>query len=212
MFQQVTVVSPDNDRGYTNLGAIFIIRGKYSLAIPVLQRAISIRPSSEAFSNLATAYFYLRQFDEAARNYAKAVELQSANYVAWGDLAETYYWAGQRTKAAEAYRRAIALGGEAAKVNSRDADLLGRLALYHAMLGEHAPAQQLIRRALAFAPSSADLRAKAAMVQLQAGHRDRALYWLEQAVSANLSPSQISNNPIFDQLSGDKRFQALLQR
>ncbi len=210
-FKQVLVVAPDNIRGYANLGGTYIVLGRYTDAIPLLKRALAIRPSSDAYSNLATAYFFRRQFDEAARNYEEAVKLQQGNYVAWGDLAEAYYWAGKRQDAVSAYRRAIAGGDQALKVNPRDASLLGRLGLYHSMLGDHVQARQLIARALTLQPANPDLRVKAAIVALQAGRRDAALQWLARARTAKLPPSQIINNPIFDRLSRDKRFQALLQ-
>jgi tetratricopeptide (TPR) repeat protein len=66
MFEQVVKLAPDSFRGHSNLGAIYFAQGRYAEAIPMFERSVSIRPTAIAYSNLATAYFLLRRFSEAA--------------------------------------------------------------------------------------------------------------------------------------------------
>jgi serine/threonine protein kinase/tetratricopeptide (TPR) repeat protein len=84
MFSQVIALAPDSFRGYSNLGATFIRLDRYPEAIKLLQNSIAIRPTEDAFSNLGTAFYSLRQFDEAGKSYCEATKLNDKKYVIWG--------------------------------------------------------------------------------------------------------------------------------
>ena len=212
MFQQVVALAPDNIRGCSNLGGVYTLLGRYEEAIPVLTRCLAIEPTAAVYSNLATVYFYLRRYDQAANSYERALKLDEKNYILWGNLGEAYYWTPERRdQAAGAYRQAISYAGQAEAVNPKDPHVLAQLAAYHAMLGESKPAREYIGRALALSAGDADLQFKAALIEQRLGQPERALAWLEKAVSAGLSASEIRNNPLFDNLTGNQRFQQLLQ-
>jgi tetratricopeptide (TPR) repeat protein len=110
------------------------------------------------------------------------------------------------------YRRAIGLAEEQLKINPRNADALGWLANYHAMLGERKTAQDYLDRALVLASADADMRLRAALVYITFGDRDRSIRWLEKAVAAGLPQSQIRGSPGFDTLASDARFRRLIQQ
>ncbi|MGC2002808.1 MAG: tetratricopeptide repeat protein, partial [Candidatus Acidiferrales bacterium] len=111
MYSQVISLAPDSFTGYYNLVGVRILQGKYDEAIPLLERSLSIRPTADARSNLATAYFQLRRYAESAANFEEAVKLDQKNYLLWGNLGDAYYWTpGRRSEAAAAYATAIALG------------------------------------------------------------------------------------------------------
>jgi tetratricopeptide (TPR) repeat protein len=210
MFKQVTALAPDSYRGYYNLGGTYVAQGRYEEAIAVLQKSVSIRPSASGYSNLATAYFYLRRFGDAARTYDTALKLDDRDYVLWGNLGESYYWTrGEREKATPAYRRAIALAEERLSVNPRDANVLGWLANYYAMLGDKKAGLQYLGRALALAPGDAELRFKAAITYKHLGDSQQAMKWLEKAVAAGLERTRIRSTPAFDDFANEKRFQNL---
>ena len=79
----------------------------------------------------------MRQFDKAAQTYEQATKLDDLNYEVWGNLADAYYWApGTRQRAPSAYQTAILLAQKKLQVNPRDANLLGYLAGYYAMIGD----------------------------------------------------------------------------
>ncbi|MFZ3212697.1 MAG: tetratricopeptide repeat protein [Terriglobales bacterium] len=212
MFQQVVALAPDNLRGCGNLGGVYSMLGRYEEAIPVLTRCLAIQPTAAAYSNLATVYFHLRRYGQAASNYEQALKLDGKNHILWGNLGEAYYWTpGQRDQAVKAYRQAISCAQQSEEVNPRDPLVLGWLAVYHAMLGESKLAREYIGRALALSPGSAELRLEAAVIEQRLEQPERALGWLEKAVSAGLSTSEIRNNPMFDNLRDQQRFQQLLR-
>jgi tetratricopeptide (TPR) repeat protein len=98
--------------------------GKYSEAIPLLQRSLSIRPTADALSNLGTAYFQMQQYAESTANFEEAVKLDQKNYIMWGNRGDAYYWTpGRRPEASNAYGTAIALVEEDLRLNPHDAQL-----------------------------------------------------------------------------------------
>ncbi len=213
MYSQVVSLAPDSFTGYYNLGGIRILQGKYAEAIPLLERSLSIRPTADAHSNLATAYFQMRRYSEAAARFEEAVKLDEKNYLLWGNLGDAYYWApGRRAEAAGAYGKAIELGEGKLRVNSRDAEVLSSLAMYHAMREERRPAMDDLSAALQLKPRSPDLLFNAGIAYQQLGDTKRALDALEKAVAAGVSPATLRDTPNFDGLRGNPRFLRLIQR
>ena len=213
MFAQVVALAPDSFRGYGNLGGTYAQQGRYAEAIPTLERSVAIRPSATTYTNLGTAYFYRGRFSEAARTMEEAVELGETNYVYWGNLADAYYWAPkERDRAAGAYRKAIALARERLKVNARDVIILSDVAVYYAMLGEKAGAQEFLEQALRLASLDPDVQFRAALVHNQSGNVDQTLESLQKAVDAGYSVTVVRDTPNFNKLWANPRFQELLRR
>jgi serine/threonine protein kinase/Flp pilus assembly protein TadD len=211
-YQHVIDLAPDGVSGYSNLGSVYVVQGRYEEALPVLERAQSIVPTNPLIlSNIATAYFYLRRYSDAAQAFRKAVELDPKNSELWGNLGDAYYWApGVRPQAAEAYRRAILLGEESLKVNSRDGGVLAYVAQYLAMLGEEKEASRKISEAVRLAPHDSQVWLSAAIVYWQLGKKEDTLHAMQQSIARGLPRSQLRDTPNFDTLRADPRFQNLL--
>ncbi|MBZ5543017.1 MAG: tetratricopeptide repeat protein [Acidobacteriia bacterium] len=213
MFEEVVKLAPDSFRGYSNLGGTYNAQGRYAEAIRVCERSASIRPNADAYSNLGTAHFGLRQFAQAAQAYETAVKMEAHNYLWWGNLGDARYWAaGQRAQATSAYRQAVLLAQEDLRINPREARTLGYLAYYYAMLSDRQAAQSCLERGLAVAPDDAELRFNAALAHNQLGDRDQTLEWLEKALAAGFSPATVRDNPFLDNLRTDSRYLRLFQR
>jgi tetratricopeptide (TPR) repeat protein/predicted Ser/Thr protein kinase len=213
MFEQVVKLAPDSFRGYSNLGGTYNAEGRYAEAIRACQRSAAIRPTADAYGNLGTAHFGLKQFAEAAQAYEKAIGVDPQEFLWWGNLGDARYWApGQRVQATSAYRQAILLAQEKLRINPREARTLGYLAYYYAMIGDRKSAQSCLERGLAVAPNDAELRFNAALAHNQLGDRDQALEWLEKALAAGISPAMVRDNPFLDNLRTDPRYLRLIQR
>jgi serine/threonine-protein kinase len=211
MFARVVALAPDRFRGWSNLGGAYIQEGRYAEAIEMLQRSISIRPTYAAYSNLATTFFELRQFDDAARDYTRALDLDDRDYVVWGNLGNAYYYAGRRDRAAPALEKAVALAKERLKVNPRDATVFGDLASYYSMLGQTKLTAENVSRALQLAPADPDVLFKAALVHSDS-RPDLALRFLEDALRHGLSVSRVLNARALDGLRNNPNFKSLLER
>jgi serine/threonine-protein kinase len=211
MFTQVTSLAPDSFIGFYNLGGVRVLQGKYGEAIPFLERSLSIRPTANALSNLGTAHFQMRRYEESATDFERAVKLDSKSYELWGNLGDAYYWTpGRRAEAAGAYSTALTLGEENLRHNPRDAQLVAYLGQYHAMRGEQKPALDKIEAALRLQPKSPDVLITSAIVYQQLGDSNRALNMLERAVSLGITPETLKDTPNFGALSANPRFLALI--
>ena len=212
MFSQVVSLAPDSFTGYYNLGDVYAFQGKYAEAIPLFERSLGIRQTADARSNLATVYFQMRRYAEAAASFEEAVKADPNNYEFWGNLGDAYYWVpGRRSEAASAYSKAIALGEQKLRLNPRDAELLSYLATYHAMRGERKAALDNLAEALRPQAKRPEMQFNAAIVYQQLGDTRRALDALEQAVSLGISPEQLRDTPNFDSLRENPRFLGLIQ-
>ena len=222
-FKQVVALAPNRYRGHLNLGGAYLKQGKYADAIRTLERCVSLKPTARGYSNLASGYFGMRKFDQAARFYEEAIELSRMNYGIWGNLGEAYYWmpGGRRlsppgagspgSTAREAYQRAVELAEQQLEVNPDDAEVLGELGKYHAMLGDQEQALECLGKALEMGPTNADLQFNAAVIHNQLADTRAALDWLEKSRASGMSSNWIRDNPVFDNLRDDERFQALLR-
>jgi Flp pilus assembly protein TadD len=193
------------------LGITLIQQGKYKEAIEPLQRSLKIRETGPATSNLATAYFQLKQYRNAAQVFEQATALDPKNYELWGNLGDAYYWApALHDQAASAYHKALALGEDQRKINPRNPNMLGYLAAYHAMLGEAGPAHETIAEALRLAPRDPEVLYYAGLVYAQLGEDKKAFEALHHAVAAGYPASAIRDTPNFDRLQKDPGFKAVM--
>ncbi len=210
-FAQVTELAPDNPRGYSNLCGTYIMAGGYADAVPVREKSTRVTPTHDAYSIwdcvLLPETIYRRC---ACRRTGAEARRSSAIFV--GESGHAYYWDGQhRQESLAAYRRAIALGEEELRVNPRDAQLLSYLGVYHAMLKEKQAAAASLNKALALAPTSAEVHLNAALVASQLDDESAAIRSLRRGFALGLSPTLVASAIGFDNLHTNKQFQQLLQ-
>jgi serine/threonine-protein kinase len=213
MFARAVELVPDNFRCQSNLGAAYLAESMYSEAITSLEHSIAIRPTSTAFSNLATAYYYLHRFDDAALTYRRALKLDQSDYLVWGNLGDAEYRSpGRRDEATVAYRNAIEQANTRLRVNPRDATALSYRAEYLARLGDRTRAFSDANRAVALSPKDPVLELNRALVNTQFGRTDAALDSIEKAIAGGVTSKMVRDDPSFDPLRSNPRFQKLVQR
>ena len=165
MFQEIMSLAPDNYRGYSDLGAMYVMKGQYPDAIAVLEKSVARRPNAAAYNNLGNAYFSMRRFDEAARNFKAGLDFEKNNWLSWGNLGDAYYWApGKRVQAADAYKEAIRLVDEKLRVDPRDARAWALRATYQAMTDNKPEALASLQKALSLEPGRPSMQFRAALV------------------------------------------------
>lgn len=212
MFKEVTSLAPDNFRGYSNLGAMYVLQARYADAINVLEKSSSIRPTVEVYDNLGTAYFFMRRFDEAARNFEEGLKLDRTSWLSWGNLGDAYYWApGKRQQARNAYLEALRLAEEKLRLNARDGHTLAYRATYLAMLDQKQQALASLQTALTISAEDPDVQCRGAIVYNHFGDTDLTLKSLQKALTSGTSAGWVRDTPDFDHLRTDQRFQAILR-
>jgi len=212
-FQKVTELTPDNYRGYANLGGIQYLLERWPEARRLFELSFKIKKTYQVASNLGTLYYVEGRYSDAARMYEEALKFNVRDHLVWGNLANAYYWApGEREKAAATFEKAIQLGEEQRNVNPSNAEIHALLAGYHAMIGKEKTATVLIRKALNLNPSDAYVMFRAGTVFEQLGNREKAIEYIQKALEAGYSRSEIAHQPELKALYDDPRYQKLLKQ
>jgi eukaryotic-like serine/threonine-protein kinase len=210
LFKRVVELAPDSYVAYSNLGAALLYQARYAEAIQPLEMSISIRPTFYAYTNMGTANLRLRQYTDAARAYEEAIQLDGAQYQAWGSLGDANYFCGQHAQARKAYQKAIQLATLQLKVNPKDAEVLGDLADYYAVQGDRKQALLNLSDSMRFGNGNKNLLFNAAVVYDELGETGVSLQWLKKALDAGFSAQTVREAPSFEHLKNDPGFQQLL--
>ncbi len=114
----------------------------------MLSRSIELKPTATAFANRCAIEFDKRAFDDAVADCRKAVDLQPASAIAWGNLADALKERGNGVEATEAYRRGIEAGNKLLAINPASPDLLAIMAKFAAKTGQAQLAIELAAKGL----------------------------------------------------------------
>jgi serine/threonine protein kinase/tetratricopeptide (TPR) repeat protein len=193
-FQKEIEISNDNFVGYENVGAVYLRRGKWAEAIPQFQKALTLHPNANDYSNLGTAYFFLRQYEEASKMYEKAVQTTNGDEELWGNLGDSYRWLGQTDKAQGAYKRAIAVARTDPAAETA-APILGDIGLLYAKMGDQTQAERYIQLARSKAPSDLQIIYSEGAAYAVLGQPTNALTAYRQAIAKGYPRLELWNDP-----------------
>ncbi len=211
MFRRAAELDPDSYSAYSNLGAALVYAGKDEDAAQALEKSLALRPSRDAYNNIAVVQFRLRRFQDSVKNFKEALRLEDTDYQTWGNLGDSYYYGGDTASALETYRKAISMAEQQLKINPRDPVVLGDLASYHAMLGQRVQALNYLDQSLALGHSDKELLLNAAVVYNQLRETGPALEWLAKALAAGYSRSVVATSAALSNLHDNPQYQALMQ-
>ena len=211
-FQKVIEIAPDNPMGYEGVGSVYLRQGKWGEAIPQYQKAIAIAPDAYTYSNLGTAYFWLKNYDQATKMYEKAVEMTPNNEEFLGNLGDAYRWSGHSDQASAAYAKAIALAFQELQVNPRSASIMGDLGLLYAKKGDATNALQYSNQARAISPDDLQLMYSEAQVKTLIGRPEDALKALRQALEKGYAAQEAWNDPELQKLQALPQFSQLVNQ
>ncbi len=209
-FQKVVEISGDMPLGYEGIGNVFLREGKWSEAIPQYQKAISLAPNAYSYSNLGTAYFWLKNYDQSTKMYEKAVEMTPNNEEFLGNLGDSYRWSGHSDQASAAYAKAISLAFQQLQVNPRSATIMGDLGLLYAKKGDVTNALQYTNQARAINPDDVQLIYSEAQVKTLIGKPDEALKSLRLALEKGYGTQEAWNDPELQKLQALPQFSQLV--
>ena len=210
-FQHVIELTPLNASAYSNLGGMYYYLEQWPEAIDLFNRAAELEPHYVFYSNLATAHFYELQYEEAAQAYEKALELHDTDYRVWGFLASLYHWTGQHQKALQRLERADSMVMELLKVNPRDQEARAEQISYAIYLGKREQAISELEHLVAEDPKSADVAFIISDAYERLGEREKALIWIERALTGGVLLYHVNAYPGLADLRADARFQTILE-
>jgi tetratricopeptide (TPR) repeat protein/DNA-binding winged helix-turn-helix (wHTH) protein len=210
-YRRVTELIPASPLAFNNLGAALLVSGDFHGAAAAFDRSLALEPTSSAYSNSGTVYYFLGRYADAARMFTRATELTAHDHRVWGNLADALWQVeGSRAEAQSDYRRAIALALKSLEVNSRDAVSWSQLAYYSARARADSDVQGYTSRALQLNPDDPNVRYYGALTALELGDPGTALESLSRAVTLGYPASLVRAAPDFASLRSDARFRQLL--
>jgi serine/threonine-protein kinase len=183
--------------------SVLLALGDHERAIAGLERAIELDPVSSIINtNLGTAYIQARRYPEAIAQLRKTIELEPRFGYAHAMLGVALELTGSLDEAFTEYEKCYNLG---------DHRGLMMMAHVHGLKGDRAKALQSLEQAKQL--SSPHIWAYGcAMVYLALGERHETLAWLEQSYRQKefINISTIKEDPLFDSLHGDPRFEKIV--
>ncbi|MGB5896377.1 MAG: tetratricopeptide repeat protein, partial [Ignavibacteriaceae bacterium] len=205
-------LTPDNYRGYNNLGGVYYMLERHEDAREMFERSLTIHKSYNIYSNLGTLYYIEGKYEDAVRTYELALGLNDNDYLTWGNLAAAYFWIrGKKDKAIDTYKHAIEIAEERLKVNPKDPDVISNLARYYSDIGNEKKSLKLLKQSLEIAPDNVEVMYRAASTYENLGMREDALLWIGKAIENGYSRSEIENQPELKQLVTDERYRKLFR-
>ena len=157
-------------------------------------------------ADLGLIYIHARRSDEAITQLRKTIELDPYFYVAPYYLGIAFQLNGQVPEAISAYQKAAELND--------DPENLAYLGQAYARTGRRSDAQTILARLTQEAKSRYVSAYSLAVLLLALGEKDRAMDGLERAYreGAGNDIFTIKIDPFLDDLRGQPRFEALVQK
>jgi TolB-like protein/Tfp pilus assembly protein PilF len=181
--------------------------GQFDRAIAEGKRAVDLDPLSLVINDsLGEAYFDARRYDEAIAQLRRTIEMDPRFYLAHWDLGQVWQLKGQLNEAIAEYRKAVELND--------DPFVLALLGQAYARAGQREEAQRILARLSEEGKSRYVHAYSFALIYLALGDKERAIDEMERAYRerAGNEITGIKVDPLLDDLRGDPRFEALVQK
>src|SRR6266849_7741135 len=180
---------------------------QFDQAISEAKRAIELDPLSLVINaDTSWIYFSARRYDEAEAQVRKTLEIGPQFFLAHYYLGEVLQFKGRLSEAIAEFQKAFEL--------NNDPYSLAMLGQAYARNGQKDEAQKILARLNEEAKSHYVAPYALALVQIALGDKDRAIEELDQAYQEQETNylSAIKVDPMLDDLRGDPRFEALVQK
>lgn len=146
-YRQVTLLTTANATAFSNLGAAHYYAGDFEAALTAWEKANQLSTTSASYSNMGTALFFLRRFDEALVQFQTAVKITPEDHRLWGNIGDTLRLIQVEVQQIEqAYEKAVQLAQQGLAVNPNKASDISRLSVYLAAIGARERALLSIQR------------------------------------------------------------------
>ncbi len=208
MLTKLLKAAPENADYNLGLGTLLAIKGDTQSALPLLEKSVKIKPSSQGFATLGAAYADVNRGEDAIAALRKSLSLDPTNLASNFNLAAIYIQVNSFAEALPLLDRVVkarpaeteptyllalcysALNQPAqaravllklpAKVRDSEQVLL-LLSSNSTALGENGESRKYLERALELNPISVAVMANLGALLVQQGERERGLEMLERA-------------------------------
>jgi len=206
-FRQALELNPGSRASHFEYGLFLIRMGKTEEGLAELKRAQEVDPLSEITNvDFAWAYIYNRQYDQAIEQCKKTLTFLP-------NSAQTQFKLGQAYLLKGMYEEAIRVLETQAVVSLRSPDHPGFLGYAYALSGRRDKALKIIEELQIQSKRLKGSMVSIAIIYTGLGEKNEALTWLERAYDEHSGVLlHLIQNPIFDPLRSEPRFQALLKK
>jgi tetratricopeptide (TPR) repeat protein len=206
-FERAIQLKPNYATAHHWLGLGHMSLGHFDQAIAEEKRALELDPLSLIINaDFGWTYFNARRFDEAEAQARKTLEMDPRFFLAHYYLGAALQFRSHLTEAISEYQEAFDL--------NNDLYALAMLGQAYARSGQTGEARKVLARLNEEAKSRYVAPYALALVFLGLGDKERALDELERAYQTGDTNYLfiIKVDPLLDDLRGQPRFQALLQK
>ena len=203
---------PDYESAWVNLGFAFMCLGEEGKAIGHLEQALKLDPTDHfALNNLATAFYWDKQYERAVNGYQEAIRQNPTSPKLFMNLGDAHEALHHRGPAQEAYRTCVKLADDNKPELQDQASNEAIAAKCQAKLNNLGDAEDRVLRAQALKTGDdPEVLYKLAVVHALAQKPEKALEELERAVALGSSVFFIEHDPDFGTLHSQPRFQKLI--
>lgn len=198
--------NPSDAKSFDILSELLSLMGRHDEAIAATRKAVELSPRSyDSNLELGRILYYARRYEEAIAQLNAAVEIDPNSSGAYSYLASSYDLLGRHDAALAPLQKNVVLFGDPPEVAAElgkayaRGGIRGRL-LAHAHYFERLANQKKV--------SFGDVASTYAAL----GEIDKAFHWLEKAYEEYDSIIFRIQDPVFDGLRGDPRWNQLLVR
>jgi TolB-like protein/Tfp pilus assembly protein PilF len=206
-FERAIQLNPNYATARHWYGELLAAMGRFDEGIAELRRAQELDPLSLIINaDVGEVYSWARQYDQAIIQFRKTIEMDPRFYYAHWSLGIAYQLKGQLNDAIAEYRKAVEL--------NNDPYVLGLLGQAYARARQREEAQKILARLSEEAQSRYVHAYSFALMYLALGDKERAIDEIERAYRerAGSDVFLIKVDPMLDDLRGDPRFEALVQK
>jgi TolB-like protein/Tfp pilus assembly protein PilF len=205
-FQRALELDRNSSVAHQWYGAVLLLLKRHDEAIAEVKRARDLDPLSPSLTAfMGLIYMKTRAYDQALEACRAAMELDPNHPFGYWVLARTL-------DACEDLRQALEISRTAAKLSGGDLLYTAHLGYALARAGENDGARVVANKLQEYAQTRYVCSYDIAMIYVGLGEKDTAFEWFERALEERTVRLCELNDPAFDELRSDRRFQALVQR
>jgi TolB-like protein/Tfp pilus assembly protein PilF len=208
LYRKAIALNPGYATAHLWLGGdCLALLGRLDEALQELELALELDPLS-AITHEIRGFLYLlkRDYAQAIRYHREILEFDPSSFRAYAAIGRALGLQGN-------YTEALAMLEKARSMEEGVPSILAAMGQIFGLSGDRASAQGVLARLQALARERHISCTCFAVVHLGLGEKDRALDWLERGCEqCELSTASIGVHPVYDDLRGEARFQALIKR
>src|SRR3984893_4423009 len=205
--ERAVQLNPNYATAHHWLSLAFTALGQSDRSIKELKRAVELDPLSMVINaDLSIGYIYARRYDEAEAQARKTLEIDPGSFLAHYYLGMALQLKGRLKEAIPEFQKAVDL--------NHDPYSTAMLIQGYARNGQTDEARKLLAQLNEMAKSAEVPEYAFALAYTSLGEKDRAIAALEHAFAGgnNSYLFLLPGDPLLDDLRGDPRFDALVQK